>query len=134
MTAVQPQGGFGAIEISGNQITFFPEKPQGGGWINGGFFVLTHRIMQRIEGGDTLGEKTPFESLARGNQLPANFLEGFWQPMDTLRDKNVLKGLWVGGNAPWKVWGKLVPQATRPHLPSDACPTKVVNSIKNAPT
>jgi glucose-1-phosphate cytidylyltransferase len=105
MTAVQPPGRFGALELSGNQITSFLEKPQGdGGWINGGFFVLHPSVINRIDGEDTLWEKAPLESLARDGQLHAFFHKGFWQPMDTLRDKNVLEDLWASGNAPWKVW------------------------------
>lgn len=105
MTAVQPPGRFGALELSGTQITSFLEKPQGdGGWINGGFFVLSPKVFQRIEGDDTIWEKTPLESIARDRQLCAYFHHGFWQPMDTLRDKNVLEDLWSRGEAPWKVW------------------------------
>jgi len=105
MTAVQPPGRFGSLEVSGTQITAFLEKPQGdGGWINGGFFVLSPKVLQRIEGDDTIWEKAPLESLARDNHLQAYFHKGFWQPMDTLRDKNLLEELWVGGKAPWKVW------------------------------
>ncbi len=105
MTAVQPPGRFGALELSGTQITSFLEKPQGdGGWINGGFFVLNPKVLGLIESDDTLWERVPLESLARDNQLQAYFHKGFWQPMDTLRDKNMLEALWAEGNAPWKVW------------------------------
>ena len=105
MTAVQPPGRFGALALSGTQIDSFLEKPRGdGGWINGGFFVLSPKVLARIEGEDTLWEKAPLESLARDNQLQAYLHEGFWQPMDTLRDKKVLEDLWEGGKAPWKVW------------------------------
>lgn len=105
MTAVKPPGRFGALEISGTKVTSFLEKPLGdGGWINGGFFVLSPKVLDRIGGDDTLWEKTPLESLARDDQLQAYFHNGFWQPMDTLRDKNTLEDLWAGGNAPWKVW------------------------------
>ena len=105
MTAVQPPGRFGVLEYSGSQITSFLEKPQGeSGWVNGGFFVLSPKVLQRIEGDDTLWEKAPLESLARDNQLQAYFHKGFWQPMDTLRDKNVLEELWAGAQVPWKVW------------------------------
>jgi glucose-1-phosphate cytidylyltransferase len=105
MTAVKPPGRFGALELAGNQITSFIEKPQGdGGWINGGFFVLHPSVINRIDGDDTLWEKAPLESLAKDSQLQAYFHKGFWQPMDTLRDKNVLEDLWASGNAPWKVW------------------------------
>ena len=105
MTTVQPPGRFGGLEFTGNQVTSFFEKPQGeSGWVNGGFFVLSPKVLQRIEGDDTLWEKAPLESLAKDNQLQAYFHKGFWQPMDTLRDKNVLQELWEGGKAPWKVW------------------------------
>jgi glucose-1-phosphate cytidylyltransferase len=105
MTAVQPPGRFGAIGLSGDQITSFVEKPQGdGGWVNGGFFVLHPNVIKHIHGDDTVWEKAPLESLARDGQLHAFFHKGFWQPMDTLRDKNVLEDLWASGNAPWKVW------------------------------
>jgi glucose-1-phosphate cytidylyltransferase len=105
MTAVQPPGRFGALEFSGSQITSFLEKPQGdGGWINGGFFVLSPKVLSRIECDGTLWEKAPLESLAKDNQLQAYFHRGFWQPMDTLRDKNLLEDLWASGKAPWKVW------------------------------
>ena len=83
----------------------FQEKPKGdGSWINGGFFVLEPSIFDRIEGDPTLFEKGPMEGLARDGQLMAYKHPGFWQPMDTLRDKNHLEELWAGGNAPWKVW------------------------------
>jgi glucose-1-phosphate cytidylyltransferase len=105
MTAVQPPGRFGALEVSGTRVTSFLEKPQGdGGWINGGFFVLSPKVLRRIEGDGTLWEKEPLQSLAEENQLQAYFHKGFWQPMDTLRDKNVLEELWASGAAPWKVW------------------------------
>jgi glucose-1-phosphate cytidylyltransferase len=105
MTAVQPPGRFGALECSGSQITSFVEKPSGdGGWINGGFFVFSHRVLRRIDNDETLLEKAPLESLARDGELQAYFHDGFWQPMDTIRDKNVLETLWAAGSAPWKVW------------------------------
>jgi glucose-1-phosphate cytidylyltransferase len=105
MTAVQPPGRFGALECSGSQITSFIEKPTGdGGWINGGFFVFSRKVLRRIDNDETLLEKTPLESLARDGELQAYFHDGFWQPMDTIRDKNVLETLWASGKAPWKVW------------------------------
>lgn len=105
MTAVQPPGRFGALEFDGNSIKSFMEKPQGdGGWINGGFFVLNPKVLNLIEGDQTLWEKQPLESLAKEGQLEAYFHEGFWQPMDTLRDKNHLEELWASGKAPWKSW------------------------------
>jgi glucose-1-phosphate cytidylyltransferase len=105
MTAVQPPGRFGALELSGTSIKAFIEKPQGdGGWINGGFFVLKPQVLQYIADDATLWEKTPLEQLAKNNELEAFFHKGFWQPMDTLRDKTQLEKLWLSGNAPWKAW------------------------------
>jgi glucose-1-phosphate cytidylyltransferase len=104
-TAVQPPGRYGALEVSGTRVTSFLEKPRGdGSWINGGFFVLSPKVIERIEDDRTLWERSPLESLARDGQLTAFFHTGFWQSMDTLRDKKVLEDLWVGGAAPWKVW------------------------------
>ena len=105
MTAVQPPGRFGALEIDGTQINCFLEKPQGdGGWVNGGFFVLNPKVLSLIDGDETLWEKQPLESLAKQGQLQSFFHSGFWQPMDTLRDKNHLEELWASGKAPWKFW------------------------------
>ena len=105
MTAVQPPGRFGALEIDGTQINSFLEKPQGdGGWINGGFFVLNPKVLSLIEGDEILWEKQPLENLAKQGQLQSYFHSGFWQPMDTLRDKNHLEELWASGKAPWKFW------------------------------
>jgi len=105
ITAVQPPGRFGALDLQQNLITGFREKPQGdGGWINGGFFVLEPRALDAIEGDRTLWEREPLERLARDGQLAAFRHLGFWQPMDTLRDKLLLESLWASGKAPWKVW------------------------------
>jgi len=105
MTAVQPPGRFGALGFEGSSIKSFIEKPQGdGGWINGGFFVLNPKVIDLIDGDETLWEKQPLERLAKQEQLEAFFHSGFWQPMDTLRDKNHLEELWASGNAPWKMW------------------------------
>jgi glucose-1-phosphate cytidylyltransferase len=105
MTAVQPPGRFGALELAGTSIQSFVEKPQGdGGWINGGFFVLKPQVFQYIADDATLWEKGPLEHLAQKKELEAFFHKGFWQPMDTLRDKTHLEDLWLSGNAPWKVW------------------------------
>ena len=105
MTAVQPPGRFGALDIEGHQINSFLEKPQGdGGWINGGFFVLHPQVLETISSDATLWEKEPLEGLAKSGQLQAYFHSGFWQPMDTLRDKNHLEELWSSGKAPWKTW------------------------------
>ena len=105
MTAVQPPGRFGALEMDGDRINSFIEKPQGdGGKINGGFFVLSPKVLDLIEGDQTLWEKYPLENLASQGELHAFSHDGFWQPMDTLRDKNYLEGLWSSGEAPWKLW------------------------------
>jgi glucose-1-phosphate cytidylyltransferase len=105
VTATQPPGRFGAIRHDGDRVLGFQEKPQGdGGWINGGFFVLSPKVGEYIEGDATVWEREPMEKLAEDNQLTVHFHEGFWQPMDTLRDKHYLEGLWHSGKAPWKVW------------------------------
>lgn len=105
MTAVQPPGRFGALQLNGNQIQSFVEKPQGdGGWINGGFFVLNPKVLEQISSDATLWEQEPLQNLAKQGELQAFFHSGFWQPMDTLRDKNHLESLWASGKAPWKMW------------------------------
>jgi len=105
MTAVQPPGRFGALDVDGTSIKSFLEKPQGdGGWINGGFFVLSPKVIDLIEDDSSIWERQPLEALAKDGQLEAYFHQGFWQPMDTLRDKNHLEELWSSGNAPWKAW------------------------------
>jgi len=105
MTAVQPPGRFGALELSDAYVMSFTEKPKGdGGWINGGFFVLENDVFDLIAGDETIWEKDPLEKLAECRQLSAYKHLGFWHPMDTLRDKNKLEELWGSGNAPWKVW------------------------------
>lgn len=103
--AVQPPGRFGALDIEDCRITRFEEKPQGdGSWINGGFFVLEPDVMKYIEGDHTIWERGPLENLARDGQLSAYIHDGFWQPMDTLRDKLKLEELWQTSNAPWAIW------------------------------
>lgn len=105
ITAVQPPGRFGALSISGNNVSSFLEKPLGdGSWINGGFFVLNPKIFDLIEGDSTIWEKAPLENLASNNQLKVYFHKEFWHPVDTLRDKNHLEELWNSGKSPWKVW------------------------------
>jgi glucose-1-phosphate cytidylyltransferase len=105
LTAVQPPGRFGSLNLEGSKITSFEEKPQGdGGWINGGFFVLSPKVLDYIEGDATVWERSPMERLARDGQLGSFFHKGFWQPMDTLREKNHLEELWASGDAPWKMW------------------------------
>jgi glucose-1-phosphate cytidylyltransferase len=105
MTAVRPPGRFGSVEIEDSVITRFVEKPAGdGGWINGGFFVLNPSVIERIAGDDMSWESHPLENLATDRQLHAYMHSGFWQPMDTVRDKQYLEGLWAAGQAPWKTW------------------------------
>ena len=106
LTAMQPLGRFGALELGENDsIDCFREKPLGDGdWINGGFMVLEPSVFERIEGDSTIFEREPLESLAADGELSAYLHTGFWQPMDTLRDKRHLEELWDNGKAPWKVW------------------------------
>jgi len=105
VTAVQPPGRFGALDMQGTAVKQFVEKPHGDGMhINGGFFVLSPKVIDLIEGDGTLWERAPLETLATSNQLEAFIHEGFWQPMDTLRDKQHLEELWSKGKAPWKNW------------------------------
>ena len=105
ITAVQPPGRYGSLSREGTAVRAFIEKPLGdGGWINGGFFVLSPRCLQFIDGDESTWEAKPLTRLAAENQLEAYEHRGFWQPMDTLRDKNQLEQLWDSGRAPWKVW------------------------------
>ncbi|MHB1187465.1 glucose-1-phosphate cytidylyltransferase [Thiobacillus sp.] len=105
VTAVQPPGRYGALERSGDQVTGFAEKPRGdGGLINGGFFVLSPRCLDFIEGDHSSWEGAPLTRLAKMGEMMAYEHNGFWQPMDTLRDKNHLEELWASGKAPWKIW------------------------------
>ncbi len=105
LSAVSPPGRFGAISVEGNKISSFSEKPAGdGGRINGGYFVLSPKVFQYIKDDMTTWEKEPLEKLAMDNQLAGYNHDGFWQPMDTLRDKVLLEELWDSGKAPWKVW------------------------------
>lgn len=105
VAAVQPPGRYGALVREGDTVRGFMEKPRGdGGWINGGFFVLSPRVLDHIEGDATSWEGQPLARLAAEGQLCAFEHRGFWQPMDTLRDKNHLEELWASGQAPWKVW------------------------------
>ena len=107
MTAVQPAGRFGALVLHEGQtaVNAFNEKPDGdGAWVNGGFFVLEPSVIDRIEGDHVTWEQEPLRSLAADGQLMAYQHRGFWQPMDTLRDRQVLETLWASGAAPWKVW------------------------------
>ena len=105
LTAVQPPGRFGSLDLKGQRIVAFEEKPQGDGtWINGGYFVLSPSVLRRIRDDQEVWEQEPLQSLARDGQLGAYIHEGFWRPMDTLRDKIALEELWSEGRAPWKVW------------------------------
>ena len=106
VTATQPSGRFGALSLDSlHHVNAFQEKPVGdGSWINGGFFVLEPTMLDRISGDSTVFEKEPLEGLARNRELVAYKHVGFWQPMDTLRDKTHLEELWNSGKAPWKVW------------------------------
>ena len=106
LTAVQPPGRFGSLALDPNDaIHTFAEKPTGdGGWVNGGYFVLESAVIDRIAGDHTTWEREPLESLAQDGLISAFKHRGFWQPMDTLRDKTQLERLWNGGSAPWKTW------------------------------
>ncbi len=105
VTAVQPPGRFGALEIEEDRASAFLEKPHGdGGWINGGFFVLSPKVLDGIEGDDTLFEQGPLGDLADAGQLSAYRHRGFFQPVDTIRELQLLEELWADGAAPWKVW------------------------------
>jgi len=105
MTATYPPGRFGALEINDGQVTHFLEKPQGdGGMINGGYFVLSPKVIDYVDGDDTVWEQEPLRRLAADGELMAYEHHGFWQPMDTLREKQLLNTLWDSGKAPWCVW------------------------------
>lgn len=105
VTAVQPPGRYGALDMDGSKVLGFSEKPRGdGAWINGGFFVLSPKCIDLIADDATPWEETPLSTLASSGQLEAYKHSGFWQPMDTLRDKNHLEQLWDRGEAPWKIW------------------------------
>lgn len=105
VTATQPPGRYGSLNLDGSAVRSFLEKPVGdGGWINGGFFVLSPKVLDLIDGDETIWERAPMERLAALGQLEAYFHRGFWQPMDTLRDKVHLEELWQSDKAPWKVW------------------------------
>ncbi|MET0220726.1 MAG: glucose-1-phosphate cytidylyltransferase [Tardiphaga sp.] len=105
VTAIQPPGRYGALLIDDNAVQHFQEKPAGdGAWINGGFFVLEPSVLQYVEGDETVWEQAPLQRLAGKGQLTAHQHIGFWQAMDTLREKNLLEDLWASGKAPWKSW------------------------------
>jgi len=105
VTAIQPPGRYGALAMDGDAVLGFQEKPKGdGGWINGGFFVLSPKVLDYIDSDDSTWEQEPLITLAEQGQLLAYKHEGFWQAMDTLREKNLLEDLWQSKTAPWKVW------------------------------
>jgi glucose-1-phosphate cytidylyltransferase len=105
VTAVQPPARFGGLSVDGTSISAFQEKPPGeGGWINGGFFVLSPAVINEIPGEALMFEREPMQSLTAQKQVQAYFHRGFWQAMDTLRDKQRLEELWASGRAPWKTW------------------------------
>ena len=105
MTVVRPPGRFGSVALKDSKLVGFQEKPQGdGGWINGGFFVLSPKTLDYIDGDACVWEREPLGKLANEGNLSAFFHDGFWQPMDTLREKKQLEDLWGAGHAPWKVW------------------------------
>lgn len=105
LTGIQPPGRYGALEVVGDVVKRFQEKPEGdNAWVNGGFFVLEPPVIDLIGGDDEMWERGPLENLAKAGKLSIYKHHGFWQPMDTLRDKNYLEQLWVSGQALWKVW------------------------------
>jgi glucose-1-phosphate cytidylyltransferase len=105
VTAVQPPGRFGAVELNGTRVRSFEEKPRGdGAWLNGGFFVLSPEVGRYLDGDATVWEQAPLRTLAGEGQLASYRHRGFWRAMDTLRDRNQLEELWQTGDAPWRVW------------------------------
>jgi glucose-1-phosphate cytidylyltransferase len=105
LTAVQPQARFGGLGLDGSTVRTFQEKPKGeGGWINGGFFVLSPKVLDEIHDPSCMFENEPLQQLTARNEVQAFFHRGFWQPMDTVRDKQRLEELWASGSAPWKTW------------------------------
>jgi len=104
VTATRPPGRFGMLTLKGDQVKSFQEKPEGDGWINGGFFVLSPKVIETIKDDNTMWEDAPLKTLTAQGQLSVFRHDGFWQPMDTLRDRNSLEKLWASGNPPWKNW------------------------------
>jgi glucose-1-phosphate cytidylyltransferase len=105
LTAIQPPGRFGALDLEGDRIAHFMEKPQGdGGWVNGGFFVLEPAALDYVDGDQSIWEREPMQALAHEGKLAAYRHEGYWQNMDTLRDRMVLEEQWASGAPPWKIW------------------------------
>jgi glucose-1-phosphate cytidylyltransferase len=105
VTAVQPPARFGGLGLEGTRISEFQEKPKGeGGWINGGFFVLSPKVIDKVKDDAVMFEREPMQCLTSNGEVEAFFHRGFWQPMDTIRDKQRLEELWSSGRAPWKTW------------------------------
>ena len=105
VTAAQMPGRFGALNMQEGLVNSFQEKPHGdGAWVSGGFFVLSPKVISYIKDDETIWEREPMERLAHEKQMSAYLHEGFWQPMDTLPQKNQLEALWASGQAPWKIW------------------------------
>lgn len=104
VTAIQPPGRFGVLEVEGNLVTQFREKPSGGHWMNGGFFVLEPSVLDLIDGDAVHWEREPMEALAKSGNLSFFKHHGYWQPIDTLRDRMTVEKLWNSGNPPWRVW------------------------------
>ena len=105
VTAVRPLSRFGQLGITGTRVHDFVEKPlEEGGWINGGFFVLDRSVGDHLDDDGSIWEREPLERLAALGEVEAHFHDGFWQPMDTLRDRNMLENLWQTSQAPWKIW------------------------------
>jgi glucose-1-phosphate cytidylyltransferase len=105
MTAIQPPGRFGVLNLHQEKVIGFQEKPSGdGSWINGGFFILSPKTLDYISDDATIWERDPLEKLVANEQISAYFHDGFWHPMDTMRDKSYLEELWLNGRAPWKIW------------------------------
>ncbi|MCB0337270.1 MAG: glucose-1-phosphate cytidylyltransferase, partial [Bdellovibrionales bacterium] len=105
VTAAEPPGRFGVMSLRGTKVDSFQEKPEeGAGMVNGGFFVLSPKVINYIEGDDSVWEREPLENLAKDGLMHAFIHHGFWQPMDTLRDKMLLESLWKQGKAAWKIW------------------------------
>jgi glucose-1-phosphate cytidylyltransferase len=104
VTAIQPVGRYGALRLSGNEVTNFEEKPAGESWVNGGFFALEPKVIDVIGGDSTSWEVGPLQALAEKGQVGGYQHRGFWHAMDTLRDKTQLENLWTSGSPPWRVW------------------------------
>ena len=125
VTAVRPPARFGGLVFDGDHVAEFSEKPQASeGWINGGFFVFEPGVLDYMEDDTTILERAPLENLARDNQLVAYRHSDFWQPMDTVRERQLLEGLWTSGKAPWKVWDNNVPTNGNASAPAETANAK----------